>query len=73
MFRVSVTLFLEHRNEIMACDEITVLAALLRNIVKNADTTNCHEFMQKIFRIPGRLRRRDIANNEIRQERFTKL
>lgn len=37
-----------------------MLAALLRTIVKDADATNCHEFIDSIFRVPGTLKRSTI-------------
>lgn len=60
LFRTSITLFLQHKDEILDCDDINTLAQLLRSIVKDADATDCHDFIQNIFRVPGTLKRTEI-------------
>lgn len=44
----------------MATEDISELANLFREIVNNSIVTNCHEFMQSIFVVPGTLKRSDI-------------
>lgn len=65
-----LTLFLRHKDEILQCDDISVLATLLRSIVNDADATNCHEFIENIFRVPGTLKRTIIER--IRAQIFQK-
>lgn len=55
-----LTLFLRHKDDILEIDDISILATLFRSIVKDADATNCHEFIASIFRVPGSLKRRTI-------------
>lgn len=55
-----MTLLLQHRDEILDCDDINSVAQLFRTIIKDADATNCHEFMKNIFQVPGKLKRSDI-------------
>ncbi|XP_031635302.1 growth hormone-regulated TBC protein 1-A isoform X2 [Contarinia nasturtii] len=60
LFRVCLTLFLQHKDDILECDDISVLANLFHSIVKDADATNCHEFINNIFHVPGVLKRTTI-------------
>lgn len=60
LFRVCLTLFVSHKDEILECDDISALANLFRNIVKDSTVTDCHQFMESIFRIPGALKRKEI-------------
>lgn len=60
LFRVSLTLLLQHKDEILENDDIATLAPLFRTIVKNANVTNCHAFIENIFRYPGSLKRATI-------------
>lgn len=60
LFRVSLTLLLQHKDEILENDDIATLAPLFRTIVKNANVTNCHAFIENIFRYPGTLKRETI-------------
>lgn len=73
LFRVSLTLLLRNKDAILACDDITVLADLFRTIVKDANTTNCHAFMENIFRVPGRLGRKDIQINTAIKEHVSNI
>lgn len=60
LFRVCLTLLLQHKDEILECDDISTLAPLFRTIVKDAQVTNCHAFIESIFRVPGTLKREFI-------------
>lgn len=60
LFRVSLTLFMQNKDDILECDDISTLATLLRSMVKDATATNCHEFMDTIFQVPGTLKRTTI-------------
>lgn len=60
LFRVSITLFLQNKSAILECDDINDLANLFRVIVKDSRVTNCHEFIETIFRTPGTLKRSEI-------------
>lgn len=53
-------MLVQHRDEILDCVDLNALAQLLRSIVKDADTANCHEFIKSIFRVPGTLKRIEI-------------
>ena len=65
LFRVALTLIIRHKNEILTGDDISALADLFRGIVKNDAVTNCHEFINSIFIVPGKLTRRDIERLRI--------
>lgn len=60
LFRVSLTLLLQNKEEILENDDIATLAPLFRTIIKNENVTNCHEFIENIFRYPGTLKRATI-------------
>lgn len=62
LFRVSVTLIVSNKAALMAAEDITALANLFRALVKDERTVNCHDFMQSIFVVPGKLTRAEIAN-----------
>lgn len=62
IFRVCLTLIISNRQELLAAEDIAALADLFRALVKNERTTKCHEFMQSIFTVPGKLRRSEILN-----------
>ncbi|GAB0090597.1 growth hormone-regulated TBC protein 1 [Sergentomyia squamirostris] len=62
LFRVSVTLIVRHRDSLMATGDISQLANIFRDMIHSSMVTNCHEFMNSIFTIPGNIRRRDIES-----------
>ncbi|XP_055699679.1 growth hormone-regulated TBC protein 1-A isoform X2 [Phlebotomus papatasi] len=62
LFRVSITLILRHRDTLMATEDISQLANVFREMLQSPMVTNCHEFMNSIFTIPGNIRRRDIES-----------
>lgn len=62
IFRVSITLFLLHKNAILAANDISTLANVFREMLKSEIVTNCHEFMQSIFTMPGTLKRSEIKH-----------
>lgn len=60
LFRVCLTLIIGHKSEILAAEDIAALANLFRAIVKDEKATDCHTFMESIFRVPGKLTRKEI-------------
>lgn len=42
-----------------------MMATLFRSIVKDANATNCHEFVDSIFHVPGTLKRSTIERIRI--------
>lgn len=58
----------------METEDISALANIFRQIVVNDSiVTNCHEFMESIFVVPGTLKRSDITRlrSEAKQTTLT--
>lgn len=55
-----------HRDAIMRSDDIVSLADMLRDMVKGPAVTDCHAFMQSIFKLPGSLKRTEIEQIRMR-------
>lgn len=51
---------MNNKDDILESDDISELAPLFRNMVKDPYVTNCHEFIENIFRVPGTLKRETI-------------
>lgn len=60
LFRVSITLLLSQKDAIQQTEDISSLANLLRDMLKGQMVTNCHQFMNSIFTVPGTLKRSEI-------------
>lgn len=56
----------------MATEDISALANVFRDILVNDSiVTNCHEFMQSIFVVPGTLKRSDITRLRTESNKVT--
>lgn len=60
LFRVSLTLLLSQKDAILQTEDISSLANLFRDMLKGRMVTNCHQFMNSIFTVPGTLKRSEI-------------
>lgn len=60
LFRVSLTLLLSQKDTITQTEDISSLANLLRDMLKGQMVTNCHQFINSIFSVPGTLKRSEI-------------
>lgn len=60
LFRVSLTLLLSQKDAILQTEDISGLANLLRDLCKGPMVTNCHQFINSIFTVPGTLKRSEI-------------
>ncbi|CAH1643266.1 unnamed protein product [Spodoptera littoralis] len=69
LFRVCLTLIRQNRQKIMSCNDFTSLAECFKSIVKDYSALQCHEFMEKIFTVPGSLSNSTIIKL---RERFAK-
>ncbi|KAJ6634885.1 Growth hormone-regulated TBC protein 1-A [Pseudolycoriella hygida] len=60
LFRVSLTLLLNQKDAILQTEDISSLANLFRDMLKGQTVTNCHQFINSIFTVPGTLKRSEI-------------
>ncbi|KAF4521488.1 hypothetical protein B566_EDAN001786 [Ephemera danica] len=69
IFRVALTLIARNAEALLNCDDFTSLATCFKDITHDALVTNCHDFMQSIFKVPG-----SLPNSTIRKlrEQFDK-
>ncbi|XP_063708532.1 growth hormone-regulated TBC protein 1-A [Culicoides brevitarsis] len=60
LFRVSVTIILRNRSEILKTHDMSELLNVFRRAIKGPQVLDTHQFLKSIFTIPGRLKRNDI-------------
>lgn len=60
LFRVSLTLLLGRRREIEDTEDIITLANLLQDMVNAPEVSDCHTFIESIFKVPGSLKRIEL-------------
>lgn len=62
LFRVCLTLFKTHQDEILQSEDMTQLADVFRDMVQDPAVIDCHQFMKNIFSMPGKITRTQIYN-----------
>lgn len=60
LFRVSVTLILRSRSEILKTHDMSELLNVFRRAIKGPQVLDTHQFLSSVFTVPGRLKRSDI-------------
>uniref|UniRef100_T1IW08 Rab-GAP TBC domain-containing protein n=1 Tax=Strigamia maritima TaxID=126957 RepID=T1IW08_STRMM len=60
LFRVALTLLKIHQDKILAAPDMPRVLEVFKQIVRDSDVLNCHEFMEGIFKEPGSLSREQI-------------
>lgn len=60
LFRVSLTLLMGRRRQIEDTEDIISLANLLQEMIHAPEVSDCHTFMESIFKVPGSLKRIEL-------------
>lgn len=55
IFRVALTLIKRNKDNLLACQDFTLLAECFKEITRDSIVLQCHDFMQSIFKVPGSL------------------
>lgn len=61
IFRVALTLIRMHREEILETTELGEIVDCFKKMTKSSKVVNCHDFMQAIFKLPGKMTNAEIA------------
>lgn len=69
LFRVSLTLILHYKDEILQTEDISVLAEIFRNVIKSSMAVDCHSFVEKMFKLKLKRRQIEFLRQEIRNQR----
>lgn len=71
IFRVCLTLIKSQTSSLLACDDFGSLASAFKSTTSDSSTLHCHQFLQKIFQVPGSLSSSTISTlrEKISQER----
>ncbi|CAB3359199.1 Hypothetical predicted protein [Cloeon dipterum] len=66
LFRVALTLVGLNTDALLKCDDLASLIMCFKAVTQDALVTDCHTFLQSIFKVPGSLKNSTIAR--LRQE-----
>ncbi|XP_071440023.1 growth hormone-regulated TBC protein 1 [Hetaerina americana] len=55
IFRVSLTLIMRNKENLLKCSDFSALVECFKEITKDSLVLQCHEFMESIFKTPGSL------------------
>ncbi|XP_043275362.1 growth hormone-regulated TBC protein 1-A-like isoform X2 [Venturia canescens] len=72
IFRVALTLIKRNKENLISCQDFSLLAECFKDITKDSIVLQCHDFMQSIFKVPGSMSGGTIAKlrAKVTQERI---
>ncbi|XP_017776822.1 PREDICTED: growth hormone-regulated TBC protein 1-A [Nicrophorus vespilloides] len=60
IFRVALTLIKMHKAEILECKDLADIVTCFKSMAHNPKVIDCHYFMSRIFKLPGRLSNKQL-------------
>ncbi|XP_059486893.1 growth hormone-regulated TBC protein 1-A [Neocloeon triangulifer] len=61
LFRVALTLVGMHIDALLRCEDLAALITCFKAVTQDALVTDCHAFLQSIFKVPGSLKNTTIS------------